>query len=383
MRILQRQHTTTTTTWPKDREKMTKGPVPTAKKSPSFGARLFTRRTSSSSTLVESNPWGITKLYDPCDARVDIVFVHGIKGHPENTWGQGEGGPPWPRTLLPTRIPEARILTFGYDANPIAFRLSVSGNRIGDHSKNLLAALAAHRVDEKTSNRPIIFVAHSLGGLVCKDALLTSRSSPEERLKKIFECTSGILFLGTPHSGASLATVAQRLVPVLGLFTSKPNLRIVKVLQRDSEVLARIQDDFYALLQSRNKGRTRLEVTCFYEELPYPGIGNVIVSNESAVLRGYTGVGIHAHHRDMVRFASENSPGFESIVAELRRFVNGLHVPGQGGPDSEKGVDIRNSPDKDTGRQENNYDGITIWGEITKSNIVNGNQIIDGDLTFS
>ena len=108
-----------------------------------------------------------------------------------------------------------------------------------------------------------------------------------------------------------------------------------------------------------------------------------IVSNESAVLRGYTGVGIHAHHRDMVRFASENSPGFESVVAELRRFVKGTEAPGDCGPGSEKGIDTVTSPGKDTGRPGNIYDGITICGEVTKSNIVNGNQIIDGDLTFS
>ena len=51
---------------------------------------------------------------------------------------------PWPQQLLPTKIPQARILTFGYDAYVTA-RKMISSNRIGDHAKNLLAAVAGYR----------------------------------------------------------------------------------------------------------------------------------------------------------------------------------------------------------------------------------------------
>ncbi|KAK3317737.1 Alpha/Beta hydrolase protein [Cercophora scortea] len=362
--------------------------VPAEKlKSRSFSEKLF-RRTSSAS-LADPNPWGIRVLHNPPDARVDVIFVHGIRGHLENTWAQGEGGPPWPRTLLPRRLPEARILTFGYDANPIAFRLSVSGNKIGDHAKNLLSAVAAQRLSAATSNRPILFVAHSLGGLVCKDALLTAKSSPEEHLRRIFECTSGILFLGTPHSGSSLATVAQRLATLLSFSTPKTNLRILKVLQRDSEVLARIQNEFFALLQSRNKdsGARPLQVVCFYEELPYPGIGDPIVPTESAVLPGHIGIGIHAHHRDMVRFASDKAPGFESVVAELQRLVKGIPSLAERAvvplPDGSTGIQTCQSQIVSAKSSSSDYAGVRIWGGVVGSNIVSGNQTIYGDLKFS
>ncbi|KAK0704899.1 hypothetical protein B0H67DRAFT_363684 [Lasiosphaeris hirsuta] len=367
------------------------------KKTLSFSEKLFRRSRTAESEIRDPKPWGIRVLYSPSDAIVDLVFVHGLKGHRENTWSQGENGPPWPQTLLPRKMQNARVLTFGYDATPIAWGSgsSISGNRIGDHSKNLLTAVAASRLEGKNQpHRPIIFVAHSLGGLVCKDALLAARSSPEEHLRRVFEQTCGVLFLGTPHSGASLATVAEKTARLLGPTTSKPNLKILKVLKKDSEVLGRIQADFHALLQCRNaagKGELPIQVTCFYEELIYPGLGDVIVSTDSAVLPGYTGIGIRAHHRNMARFASENSPGFGSVVSELQRFVNAAAYFGGSSTDSRmatispsrvaKGVSSCGSTMMSW--QGTDYADITILGNVVKSNIVHGSQTIRGDLIFS
>lgn len=83
------------------------------------------------------------------DTLISIVFVHGITGHREHTWA-APGSRPWPEKLLPEKLPQARILSFGYDAGVIGWRSRLSGNRIGDHAKNLLAALAAHREADDT-----------------------------------------------------------------------------------------------------------------------------------------------------------------------------------------------------------------------------------------
>jgi protein SERAC1 len=87
--------------------------------------------------------------------------------------------------------------------------------------------------------------------------------------------TRGIIFLATPHSGSGLVSVAERLVRLLGTMTIT-NMRIIRVLRKDSEILARIQSDFYSLLRCRDTdGLAQIEITCFYEELPMPGIGEV------------------------------------------------------------------------------------------------------------
>jgi hypothetical protein len=128
---------------------------------------------------------------------ISIVFVHGVTGHREHTWSTGKDTRAWPETLLPEVLPDARILSFGYDATVVGLRSGISSNRLGDHAKNLLASLAIHRDDDKSvldpsqhcilhliligtiyKERPIIFVAHSLGGIVCEDVRIPSASSP-------------------------------------------------------------------------------------------------------------------------------------------------------------------------------------------------------------
>jgi pimeloyl-ACP methyl ester carboxylesterase len=224
----------------------------------------------------------------------------------------------WPEDMLPAELPSSRILTFGYDAYVTRLTM-VSTNRISNHANDLLSALANVRGSER-SHTPLIFVAHSLGGLVTKDALLKSRNSPDAHLRNIFQSTKGIAFMGTPHSGSSLATWAKLPAKCLGIF-KQTNTNLLSVLETDSEVLVRIQDDFLSLLRSREIGSDAINITCFYETLPLPGVG-LIVAQESAVLPGFNNISIHADHREMTRFSLKTDPGFTGVVGELKRWAD-------------------------------------------------------------
>lgn len=65
------------------------------------------------------------------------------------------------------------------------------------------------------------------------------------------------------------------------------NPQILQVLKSDSEVLARIQDNFHVMVRARNQEGIRpIEITCFFEELPLPGVGFVSRSIPSIMCTG-------------------------------------------------------------------------------------------------
>ena len=114
--------------------------------------------------------------------------------------------------------------------------------------------------------------------------MATSRQRTEGHLQNILRSTRGIIFLGTPHHGAGLARWAELLSRSIGII-KQTNTEIVEVLKRDSEVLARIQDGFHTMVLARSKeGLPPIDISCFFEELPLPGIGQVRLTAGSVSL---------------------------------------------------------------------------------------------------
>ena len=88
-----------------------------------------------------------------------IVAIHGLGGHPFKTWAAGDRM--WLKDFLPKEIPEARILTYGYNSG-VAFNKSASD--ISDFSRDLLERLLAIRRRALASVGPLLasFIQSSL-----------------------------------------------------------------------------------------------------------------------------------------------------------------------------------------------------------------------------
>jgi triacylglycerol esterase/lipase EstA (alpha/beta hydrolase family) len=95
---------------------------------------------------------------------IDIVAVHGIMGDAYTTWTHSNGHF-WLRDSLPEEVPGARIFSYGYPANVF---LSLEKGRIHDHAITLLEDLRDMRKIPEDARRPIVFICHSMGGLVVK-----------------------------------------------------------------------------------------------------------------------------------------------------------------------------------------------------------------------
>lgn len=89
--------------------------------------------------------YGLTQVYAPTGGgKVDIVFVHGLNGHPQKTWTAEKSRIFWPLQLLPPILAEqrARILVYGYDASVTSFTDGVSKDKIHNHAENLVSNLS-------------------------------------------------------------------------------------------------------------------------------------------------------------------------------------------------------------------------------------------------
>lgn len=110
-------------------------------------------------------------------------------------------------------------------------------------------------------------------------ALVRSKERSEKHLQNILYQTRGIIFLGTPHHGSGLAKWAKLLSQSMGII-KQTNTDVIRVLKRDSEVLARVQDSFHTMVKAcKQDGLEPIQITCFYEELPLPGVGLVGSTN--------------------------------------------------------------------------------------------------------
>ncbi|KAF4982701.1 hypothetical protein FZEAL_1728 [Fusarium zealandicum] len=275
-----------------------------------------------------------TAVYTHPDAKVDIVLVHGLNGSPDKTW-TAKNSTFWPLDLLPASLNDAQanVMVYGYNADVYSKRndRSASDNFIHQHAQSLVTNLMLYRRSEGTFKNPIIWVCHSLGGVLVKRALLYSADVREAHLedhRSVFVSTFGLVFLGTPHAGSDAATwglvlqaMSDAIVPKR-FFDSESVL--LKTLKKDNETLANINSHFLDIYQ-----RFRIHMVHENHKTDIKGSKIIIVDATSASpqLPGVTYYGIEATHSGMCKFDSMSSPGFRNVSISIRQWVQ--DAPGE------------------------------------------------------
>jgi hypothetical protein len=285
-------------------------------------------RPTSSKDIPFVRDHGVTVLWEPgegIDVVADVIFVHGLGGHPRKTWQYGkaetsvtdwtmdatqkksrwrsvlkrEKSPMgakdkiaiapepsgllvasrrdseretcfWPYDLIPDDFGNVRILTYGYDSHPSHFYTgrTVQMN-ISQHAQQLLQFVTDFR--RQCRERPIVFVAHSLGGILVKDAIIQSgKYEYQPALRDVSLSCKAIVFFGTPHGGANAAAYGEMLANLVGALPLFPSVykEVLRGLKPDGEKLSNVTADFNDLLNKEMPAANKIQLYSFREGKP-------------------------------------------------------------------------------------------------------------------
>ncbi|KAK0919757.1 hypothetical protein LTR57_010382 [Friedmanniomyces endolithicus] len=253
---------------------------------------------------------GLNVWYEPANPRIHIVLIHGLSSSAYWAWHFGSGSPSesttvsglrsfvdsavsslpnlstlsrrqsrwelnsegsspveslaqfgtfWPRDLLPVDIPDARITTLGYRSQWNSSKFETSFRECGDR---LLELLEEDRRSSLVKALPILFIAHSFGGLV------------------------------------------------VHLFGNRQ--AVLQSLKLGNQQVRTLQDDFRRVCPE-------LAAVCFYEKLKSAKWKVLVVKEQSAKLFGAPSIAMHKDHEGMVKYGSGNDEAYLQVVNAIRK----------------------------------------------------------------
>ncbi|OCL00607.1 ankyrin, partial [Cenococcum geophilum 1.58] len=216
-------------------------------------------------------------------------------------------------------------MTFGYNTNITQGYKAANQGNIFSHARDLLYGLEVKR--RQTPTRDLVFIAHSLGGILVKEVLRRSEVDPDQKIAKIFGSTTGVFFFGTPHRGSrdwasfgeGVAAVASRILGV------DVNTQVIHALLPSGPELEICRESFTAQWVKRGDDLT---VRTFQESkgvtgTQWGGFNQLIVPSDSSTLDhpGQRARTIEADHIGMVKFNGENDKAYEMVKEDIKELV--------------------------------------------------------------
>ncbi|OPB38898.1 hypothetical protein A0O28_0020040 [Trichoderma guizhouense] len=212
------------------------------------------------SLMLDTAFLGVTTLYapPPQDHKVDLIAISGLGGHPFGSFKERHGEHMWLRDALPYDVteedgddrPMSRVTIYGYSSTLFQSNSFQNLEDLGTAFHQYLRKLVI-----EGAFKPIVVIAHSLGGLIVKQALITLYKSKDEKDKKLLQAMYGIAFFGVPHHGMDISS----LIPMV---ENGPNRFLLESIGRFSSQILSIQHrEFLETLGPPGESK----IICFYE----------------------------------------------------------------------------------------------------------------------
>ncbi|RWA06025.1 hypothetical protein EKO27_g9081 [Xylaria grammica] len=212
----------------------------------------------------------------------------------------------WLRDLLPSELKNARIATYSYQSD---WRDPGVETTLRQCSEQFLNVIYQNRRCGEGSQRPLILIGHSLGGLVIQQAL--NIADHGDGYADIRLSVTGIIFLGAPFRGSDLAVYGKWIAKVAGRDTA-----LLRLLQKDNSYLHGLSRDFWASYGNR-------DVLCFYEgkDAEYGPWKQRVVDVQSASIHGKRMIYMNTDHSGLNKFCGADDENYLLLLPEIQRMV--------------------------------------------------------------
>ena len=240
----------------------------------------------------------------------DVIFVHGLDGDARATWHPKDRPDAFWPAWLGEDLPAVGVWSLGYAVSASAWKGHAMP--LADRATNVLDQLDLDGI----GRRPIVFICHSLGGLLVKQMLRHAADFGNPPWKAIVTQTRAIVFLSTPHSGADLAswikhigTLLRSTVSVEELEAHHPRLRELNLWYRHHVA------DF------------DLATVVYCEKRPIAGL---LVVNETTADPGIAGVipiPVDEDHVSICKPASKDSQIYRRVKRLVEDIVAAVRPP--------------------------------------------------------
>ncbi|KAK5652115.1 hypothetical protein OQA88_10757 [Cercophora sp. LCS_1] len=193
-----------------------------------------------------------------------------------------------------------------------------------DHGRDLLCRLREDREDPEAELTPIIFIGHSIGGMIVKSALNIALRE-KTGFRSVLEACQGIvrMFFATPQYGMDSAAWPDFVKHVLRCNAPRPGAfptrKMLTEMESNVSSLLKVSEDFKPL-------QKKLSFVTFLEDKPIQGLQHVLVSKAHGLIHdAYSEQHqmITGDHLRLCKFRSDEKELFDATVPALVEWLLG------------------------------------------------------------
>jgi hypothetical protein len=261
---------------------------------------------------------------------IDCVSIHGWGGHALGSFRDTHSHYVWLRDGLTKQFPKLRIWIYGYRSD---LKAENTYGNIHEYASNFrrLLMIMRKRSGDMDLTTPLIFIAHSLGGLLLKEAFIGMHANDEFE-QSLLRMTGGVLFFGVPSQGMNTESLAA-------MVGGKPQRLTLEMLNQTGNYIER-ERQHRKFCEAFSSKTSRL--VCFYEVVATPTIQEnpdtkewtrdgkrVLLVTQASATRGREWdnlerdtISIEADHKGIVKFSPNDSVEYPKVASVLSDIIH-------------------------------------------------------------